>query len=215
MDSEINFMVDHERNKLTARQRQILNFIEWFIETEGYPPTMDEIGRAMGIKSKNGVTDHLEALRKKGYIERSSRARSIRVVDRARTNRAGSRRRVPVLGRVAASEPVLSEQMAEGYLVVSSELAEGQTFALRVDGESMIDDGILPGDMVVVRRGDVPRDGDIVVALVDNETTIKRFYRKNGDIQLTPANKRMAPITVAEERVTIQGVVHALQRKLK
>ena len=107
----------------------------------------------------------------------------------------------------------MSEQFVEGYLPVAPDLAEGSSFALKVDGESMIEDGILPGDVVIVRHGDVPRDGDVVVALVDNETTIKRFFRKNGDVELRPANSRMTPITVSEERVSIQGVVRALQRR--
>jgi repressor LexA len=206
-------MVRRGSKELTARQREILAYIEQFIDVESYPPTMDEIGQAMGIRSKNGVNDHLVALRKKGYIERSSRARSIRVLRGTGNERGSSPALVPILGRVAASEPTLSEQFVEGYLPVTPDLAKGGSFALKVDGESMIEAGILPGDVVIVRHGDVPHDGDVVVALVDNETTIKRFFRKNGDVELRPANSRMYPITVAEERVSIQGVVRALQRR--
>jgi len=201
--------------ELTARQRRILEFIERFIIDEQYPPTMAEIGRAMGIRSKNGVNDHLVALQKKGYITRSSRARSIRLLRGSDPRRVSSAARVPLLGRVAAGEPVVSEEYIEGYVPVTADLAEGTTFALRVEGESMIDHGILPGDVVIVRNGTVPRDGDIVVALVDNETTIKRFYRRDGNIELRPANRTMQPITVRADRVVIQGVVLALERRFK
>jgi len=201
--------------KLTARQRELLQFVERFIVEEGYPPTLAEIGRAMGIRSKNGVNDHLLALQKKGYLTRSSRARSIRLLHGRDSERIPSPVTVPLLGRVAAGEPVISEQYIEGYVPVKPELAEGTSFALKVEGDSMIEDGILPGDVVICRNGAVPRDGDIVVALVDNETTIKKFYRRNGDIELRPANAAMQPITVAAERVLIQGVVLALHRHFK
>ncbi len=201
--------------ELTARQRELLEFIERFTAEEGYPPTIVEMGRAMGIRSKNGVNDHLIALQRKGYITRSSRARSIRVLRGVDVRPVPAAARVPLLGRVAAGEPVISDQYIEGYEPVTPELAEGTSFALKVEGDSMVDDGILPGDTVIVRHGTVPRDGDVVVALVDNETTIKRFYRRDGAIELRPANRTMHPITVAADRVTVQGVVLALHRRFK
>jgi len=208
-------MVRRRPTGLTARQRELIEFVERFIGEEGYPPTVAEIGRAMGIRSKNGVNDHLLALQRKGYLTRSSRARSIRLIRGASGRQMQSAARIPLLGRVAAGEPVISEQYIEGHVPVEPELAEGTSFALKVEGESMIDDGILPGDVVIVRNGMMPRDGDIVVALVDNETTIKRFYRRDGNIELRPANRAMRPIDVAADRVTIQGVVLALHRRFK
>jgi len=201
--------------ELTARQRELLEFVERFITEEEYPPTVAEIGRAMGIRSKNGVNDHLLALQRKGYLTRSSLARSIRLTRGRSGRQMQPSARVPLLGRVAAGEPVISEQYIEGHVPVEPELAEGTSFALEVEGESMIDDGILPGDIVIVRNGILPRDGDVVVALVDNETTIKKFYRRDGGIELRPANRTMQPINVAADRVTIQGVVLALHRRFK
>jgi len=208
-------MVQRRTTELTARQRELIEFVERFIGEEGYPPTVAEIGRAMGIRSKNGVNDHLLALQRKGYLTRSSRARSIRLIRGKSGRQMQPGVRIPLLGRVAAGEPVISEQYIEGHVPVEPELAEGTSFALEVEGESMIDDGILPGDVVIVRNGMLPRDGDIVVALVDNETTIKRFYRRDGNIELRPANRAMRPIDVAADRVTIQGVVLALHRRFK
>ena len=201
--------------ELTARQRELLEFVERFITEEEYPPTVAEIGRAMGIRSKNGVNDHLLALQRKGYLTRSSLARSIRLTRSRSGRQMHPSARIPLLGRVAAGEPVISEQYIEGHVPVEPELAEGTSFALKVEGESMIDDGILPGDIVIVRNGILPRDGDVVVALVDNETTIKKFYRRDGSIELRPANRTMQPINVAADRVTIQGVVLALHRRFK
>jgi len=210
---EVDDMARRLTTKLTARQRELLEFVEQFITEEGYPPTVAEIGGAMGIRSKNGVNEHLLALQRKGYLTRSSRARSIRLIRSGSGRHMQPSAQVPLLGRVAAGEPVISEQYVEGYMPVEPELAEGTSFALKVEGESMIDDGILPGDVVIVRNGAVPRDGDVVVALVDNETTIKRFYRRDSSIELRPANRTMQPINVAADRVTIQGVVLALHRR--
>ncbi len=200
---------------ITARQRAILEYIADAIQAEGYPPTIQEIGAHFGIASTNGVHDHLATLERKGYIERSSKARSIRITQKAS---AGLVRRetgaLPLVGRVAAGQPLLAMENIEGYVAVSAKLAAKDAFCLRVTGDSMIDAGILDGDILVVDRERQPKIGDIVVALVDNEATVKYFHPKRDQIELRPANPRYAPMRYPAENVLIQGVAAALQREL-
>lgn len=200
---------------LTKRQAAVLQFIVVSIRDYGYPPTIAEIGDEFGISSTNGVNDHLVALEKKGYIERSSKARGIRVTPKASAglyqNEAAM---LPLVGHVAAGQPILAEENIEDHIAVAGSLAKVGSFCLRVRGESMIEDGILDGDIIVVEQTRTPRRGDIVVALIDDEATVKHYYPRGARTELRPANAAMDPLLVDTESLQIQGVVVALQRSL-
>jgi repressor LexA len=207
--------------KLSPRQTQVLDCIATHIRDQGYPPTIRDIGAALGIKSTNAVNDHLAALEKKGAIARErSRSRSITIIEQESALDPVPRPiQVPVLGRIAAGAPLLAEEnvlehvtVDPGYIPRSSTV-----FGLRVVGDSMIDDGIHEDDVILVRQQDAADNGQIVVALVDGEATVKRFFKESHRIRLQPANDEMDPIYVsaADARDTlIQGVVVAVFRKL-
>ena len=200
---------------ITDKQRLILEFIADAIQEKEYPPTIQEIGEHFGIASTNGVYDHLAALEKKGYIERSSKARSIRLTQKAMAGLVRpNANALPLLGQVAAGVPLLAEENVEDYITVSPQLAERNAFCLRVKGDSMIDAGILEGDIIVVDRSRRPNKGDVVVALVENEATVKSYYPQQNRIELRPANALMEPLRYPADKVSIQGVVVALQRSL-
>lgn len=200
---------------LTKRQSQVLTFVERSIEERGYPPTMREIGLHMGIRSTNGVNDHLKALERKGYIVREDlKSRTLRPV--APKSRA---REVPLVGRVAAGQPLLAVENLEDTLRVDRSLVgeAEQVFALRVTGESMIKDGILDGDLVFVRSQETARSGEIVVALVDDEATVKRYYPEPDGVRLQPANDAMEPLWVRPEtgvELRLLGVVIGVYRQV-
>ena len=202
--------------ELTRRQADILHFIVTCIRDEGMPPTIAEIGRRFNISSTNGVNDHLVALERKGYIERSSKARAIRVTERGSAGLYGSgAEMVPLVGRIAAGYPILAEENIEGLIPVAPGLVGENGYSLRVQGDSMIEDGILDGDIIVVDPNRRPRKGDIVVALVDDEATVKRFYPQQGAmVELRPANAAMRSMMVPAGDVQIQGIVVGLQRTL-
>jgi repressor LexA len=219
---------------LTERQRRVLAEIRSRLEADGRPPTLREIGQALGIASTNGVRDHLQALIDKGYIRRDVRsARGIGLVRGGAVARAreglegegegegrGERpvRLVPVLGRVAAGVPVLAEQNIEGHLAVDRDLLRGEgLFALRVQGDSMRDAGILDGDVVFVRKQEAAQPRDIVVALVDEDTTVKRYVPDGDVIRLEPENPAYPPILVEQGsgRFAILGKVAAVLRTIK
>lgn len=200
---------------LTKRQRQVLTFVERSIEERGYPPTMREIGQHMGIRSTNGVNDHLKALERKGYIVREDlKSRTLRPVSSSSRTRD-----VPVVGRVAAGRPLLAvENLEESLRVDRSLVGDSDTvFALRVDGESMIEDGILDGDLVFVRQQETARSGEIVVALVDDEATVKHYFPEPEGVRLQPANAAMEPIWVRPENgvdLRLLGVVVGVYRQM-
>lgn len=198
---------------LTRRQEAVLKFIVESIRDHGYPPTIAEIGEAFGISSTNGVNDHLVALEKKGYIQRNSKARGIHVTPKAALGLYQSQHDgVPLVGRVAAGSPILAQENVEDYIPAAPDVARRAAYCLRVQGDSMIEEGIFDGDIVFVEnRKDVPK-GAIVVALVGEEATVKRFYPKGEMIELHPANASMSPIVVPAEEVTLQGIVVGLQR---
>ena len=203
------------RPALTARQQQILDFIEQVISTTGYPPSIRQIGEALDISSTNGVRAHLKALEKKGYIHRSLRtSRGIAMLDQVkRVVSAASQEAiaVPILGRVTAGEPILAVENYDGHLSLDPSLVKNDdVFALRVEGDSMIEAGILDGDYVLVRPQDTASNGDIVVALLDDEVTVKRFYKEANGIRLQPENARLEPIRVPD--VSICGKVTGLIR---
>jgi repressor LexA len=203
------------RPSLTERQREILNYIEREVRTTGVPPSIRQIGVALGISSTNGVRAHLQALEKKGYIHRSSRmSRGIASLDRLR--RTASRAlhdlvEIPILGRVTAGQPILAVENREGALHVDPGLVKSaDTFALRIEGDSMIGAGILDGDYVLVRPQQSADNGDIVVALLEEDVTVKRFYREPDGFRLQPENPRLAPLYVPA--VQICGKVVSLIR---
>ena len=200
--------------KLTKRQEEIFDFIKRYSASHGYPPTVRDIGRAIGLTSSSTVHAHLANLEKIGLLRRDpSKPRAIEVLV-GRAKRAVSPSGLPLVGRVAAGQPVLAEENIEDYVEVPP-IAGGRDgeFVLRVSGDSMKDAGILEGDHVVVRRQATANDGDIVVALVGEEATVKRFYDEGDHVRLQPANESMAPIYVHENDITIQGVVVGVLRR--
>lgn len=203
------------RPKLTARQQEMLDYIERETSSTGVPPSIRQIGTALGISSTNGVRLHLQALQKKGYIRRSQRT-SRGIVSLSRLSTAASPSRsttvdIPILGRVAAGTPIMAAENHEGSLTLDASLIKNQeSFALRVNGDSMINAGILDGDIVVVRLQQGADNGDIVVARMGEEATVKRFYREKDAIRLQPENPSMAPIYDTD--VEICGKVIALVR---
>lgn len=203
------------RPALTDRQQEILTYIEREVRTTGVPPSIRQIGLALGISSTNGVRAHLQALEKKGYIHRSSRtSRGIASLDRLRRSASRSLQNIveiPILGRVTAGLPILAVENREGTLALDPSLAKTtDTFALRIEGDSMIGAGILDGDYVVVRPQQNADNGDIVVALFDESVTVKRFFRERQGFRLQPENPRFEPLHVPE--VEICGKVVALVR---
>ena len=177
--------------KITPRQKAVLEFISDYIGQFGYPPTFQEIADAFGIVSKHGVVRHLEALEKKGYITRSDTlARSIRIVHPQYVPPADDVVQVPLVGRVAAGYPILAEENIEDYVMLPRTLvkSEGRYFVLRVHGDSMVNSGILDGDLVIVQSASTGQAGEIVVALVDSEVTVKRLLIRNNQKFLRAEN---------------------------
>jgi repressor LexA len=220
---------------LTDRQLEVLRFIAEQIEERGYPPTIREIGEALDIRSTNGVNDHLKALEKKGYLQRdpvksravmpTERAREVlgevmgKVIPLARAGRSSRLIEIPIIGRVAAGLPLLATEQVEdtvqidGFFLGSAK----KVYGLRVQGDSMIGDGILSGDYIFVKKQLHADDGDIVVALIDDEATVKRIYFEGDRVRFQPSNPRMAPIYVRRDdfRTTmILGIVVGLYRKM-
>lgn len=189
---------------LTKRQEQTLDFIRHCIEERGYPPTLREIGEHMGIRSTNGVNDHLRALERKGYLRREDmKSRALKLVEQALPTAQASANddamvEIQVLGRVAAGLPLLAEEQVVDSVRVDRMMVRGgrDVFGLRVSGDSMIDAGILSGDYIFVRKQATADRGDIVVALIGDEATVKYFYPEKDYVAFKPANSQMAPILV-------------------
>jgi repressor LexA len=213
---------------LTDRQKEILNFILRTSEERGFPPTIREIGEQMDIRSTNGVNDHLKALERKGFLTRGEQqSRSLVATKRARLVLGlGARKNdptmvdVPVLGRVAAGAPILAQENIEDTVRIDSFLLGGngrEVFALRIKGNSMINDGIHDGDFIFVKKTPSATPGEIVVALIEDEATCKRFFPEGDRVRFQPANDEMAPIYVdkAEFKQTmILGKVVGVYRKM-
>jgi repressor LexA len=211
--------------ELTTRQQDILEFVNTHVDEHGYPPTVREIGQAVGLTSPSTVHAHLARLETAGLIRRdATKPRALEVIEGGRSRRAAapalalveSPRRatvLPLVGEVAAGSPVVAEDRIEDYVTVPDQLASDGDFLLSVRGDSMINAGILDGDLVVVRKQDDARNGEIVVALVDDEdATVKRYFRDEGRIRLQPENDTMEPLY--PERVAILGSVKAVLRRL-
>jgi repressor LexA len=228
-------------NGLTDRQLEVLRFIARQIEDAGYPPTIREIGEALDIRSTNGVNDHLKALERKGFLTRDPvKSRALIPTDKAREalgEPAPSSRsnvipfskgasklsarlvEIPIVGRVAAGQPILAQERIEDTVQIDAFLlgTNKRVYGLRVQGDSMIGDGILPGDYVFVKKQLHAEDGDIVVAMIDEEATVKRVYFEGDRVRFQPSNPRMAPIYVRESdfrSTMILGVVVGVYRKL-
>lgn len=199
---------------LTRRQKEILTFIQRYSEAHGYPPSVREIGQALGLTSSSTVHSHLSALEKKGYLRRDpSKPRALEILRDEREVPVKKVVPVPVIGRVTAGQPILAQQNIEDYFPLPAEFVRSEEcFILQVHGDSMINAGIYDGDLLVVRRQQAPRDGDIVVARLEDEATVKRFYREADRIRLQPENPTMEPIYTRD--VAIEGVAIAVIRKL-
>ena len=199
---------------LTTRQRVVFEWIRGFIDQHGMPPTVREVGSAFGIKSSSAFY-LLKELERKGALERGPMgARSLLVKNAGKRSRSGFVA-VPILGRIAAGRPIEAIENNAGKVTVRKDLLQGRPgFALQVVGDSMIDAGILDGDFVVIRQQETAADGDIVVALIADEATLKRFYREPSGVRLEPANKSMRPISVRTGEFRIQGSVVAVSRWL-
>jgi repressor LexA len=184
------------KKRLTLRQQAILEFIRSSMQEKGAPPTLREIGKRFGISSTNGVRCFLTALEKKGMIRRASyRSRGIELVEGPLT--VASLTAVPIVGRVAAGEPILAEENLEGHIGLDRELLRGEDlFALRVRGDSMMEAGIFDGDWVFARKQAVAERGEIVVAIIGEEATVKYYYPDNGRIRLEPANPAFRTIII-------------------
>ena len=197
---------------LTSRQKEIYDFLLKTIREKGFAPSIPEIGARFKIASTNGVSDHLKALEKKGYIRRVGK-RAFEVVSAMGKSALTSFREIPILGRVPAGKPFLSEENAEGLLTIANDMGSGKMFALQVKGDSMIDAGILDGDKVIVKQQGTAENGEIVCALIEGEATLKRFFKKDGVITLKAENENYAPITISHGEFRILGRVIGLQRK--
>jgi repressor LexA len=226
---------------LTQRQRDILDFISASIAERGFPPTLREIGEHFHIRSTNGVNDHLKALEKKGHLRREDlKSRAMRpvlpdgsgevvplrrspmgtgVMEVVSAGATDDLAEVPILGRVAAGQPILAVEHATDTVRIDRVLLSGhrEVFGLRIVGESMIEDGILDGDYVFVNKTPTAHSGDIVVAMIDGEATVKRYYPEGDRIRFQPANSNMQPIFVHRSElksVDIIGIVVGVYRKL-
>ena len=206
-----------EKNKkltdqLTERQIKILDYIRYVTKVRNYPPSVREIGEAVGLSSSSTVHNHLNQLERRGLIKRDpSKSRTVQLVqdadvDQQRRNAIS----VPIVGNVAAGSPILAEQNIEDHVLLSSELAKDGYFLLRVRGDSMVNAGILDGDLVLVRPQHEASNGTIVVALVDGDATVKRFERSNGHVKLVAENPAYEPIVTTN--VNLVGVVRGVIR---
>ena len=203
-----------EKGKISAKQQEILEYIKNQILDHGYPPAVREICAAVNLKSTSSVHSHLATLEKNGYIRRDpTKPRAIEIVDVEFNLTRRELRNIPIIGEVAAGQPILAEQNIAGYFPVSSDdLPSGELFVLKVRGESMINVGIYDGDQIFVQQTPVARNGDIVVALVEDSATVKTYYKEEGRYRLQPENDTMDPIYVDE--VVILGKVVGLFRRM-
>ncbi len=198
---------------LSVKQQRVLDFIRQYNRDQGYPPSVREICQGLNLKSTSTAHGYLERLEKRGFIRRDpSRPRAIELLEDAQVRRGTVS--LPVIGQVAAGQPILAEQNIEEYIPLPSQFFhcdENESFMLRIHGESMINIGIFDGDHIVVRRTQTAENGDIVIALIDDEATCKRYFKEDGHFRLQPENDHMAPIIVDE--VMILGKVIGLIRQ--
>ena len=197
--------------RLTPRQENIFGFIKDEVRSKGYPPSVREIGEAVGLRSSSTVHAHLEKLEKKGYIRRDpTKPRAIEVLENSVQD--AYMVSLPVLGRVTAGQPILAQQNIEDFIDVPAQFVKpgASQFILRVKGDSMVNAGILDGDLVLVRQQNQAENGEIVVALLEDEATVKKFFREDDTIRLQPENPAYAPIESPD--VVVLGKVMAVFR---
>lgn len=193
-----------------AKREQILQFIRSEIETKGYPPSVREICHAVNLSSTSTVHMHLRTLENRGLIRRdASKPRALEVLD----GTAPRGRSIPVVGRVTAGVPILAQENIEEYMTIPFDVSENDAFILNVTGTSMINDGIIEGDKLVVERQSSAENGDIVIAMIEDEATVKRIYYEEGHVRLQPSNDQMKPIIV--ETADVIGKVVGLLRYIK
>lgn len=202
------------QGKITAKQQEILEYIKENILKKGYPPAVREICEAVHLKSTSSVHSHLETLERNGYIRRDpTKPRAIEILDDEFALTRREMVQVPMVGTVAAGQPILAQENIEDYFPIPANLLpNAETFMLRVKGESMIDAGIYDGDQVIVSQTNVAENGDIVVALIEDSATVKRYYKEKGYYRLQPENTSMDPIIVNE--LEILGKVIGLFRMM-
>lgn len=186
--------------KISDKQREILEYIKDEILHKGYPPAVREICKAVNLKSTSSVHSHLETLEKNGYIRRDpTKPRAIEIIDDVFNLTRRDMVQIPLIGRVAAGQPILAVENIEDYFPLPAELApNAELFMLDVSGESMINAGIMDGDRILVQKQNTARNGDMVVALVEDSATVKTFYKEDGHIRLQPENDNMDPIIVPD-----------------
>lgn len=195
------------QEKITAKQNEILEYIKECVLKKGYPPSVREICEAVHLKSTSSVHSHLETLEEKGYIRRDpTKPRTIEIIDEEFNPSRRELYSVPLVGTVAAGQPILAEQNISDYFPIPADmLPNGEVFMLEVKGESMVNAGILNGDKVIVQMQNTARNGEMVVALLEDSATVKTFYKENGHFRLQPENDHMDPI-IADD-VQIMGKV--------
>lgn len=205
-----------DKEKLSPRQKEILRFILSEVRKKGYPPSVREIGRSVGLSSSSTVHAHLANLERKGYLKRGQALP--RAIEVLRPSGAPARAEsknlvsVPLVGQIAAGEPLLAEENIEDYLPLPTEFTgSGDNFMLRVTGDSMIEAGIFDGDYVVVRKQNTVENGDIAAVMIEDEATVKRFFRERSQIRLQPENPSMEPI-LTKEAVVLGKIVAVLRR---
>ena len=190
------------QGKISKKQEEILEFVKEQILNKGFPPSVREICEAVGLKSTSSVHAHLETLEKNGYIRRDpTKSRTIEILDDSFEMVRTEMTSIPIVGQVAAGQPILAEQNIEGYFPLPVDMlpkgaGSADTFVLRVKGDSMINMGIMDGDVVFVLAGNTAKNGDTVVAMIDEGATVKTFYKEDGHIRLQPENDDMEPIIV-------------------
>ncbi len=196
---------------LTRRQREIFDYIQEYLQAEGYAPSLEEIGARFGLSSVATVHKHVQNLVEKGLLRKAwNRSRSLEVVDRS----GSAATEIPLLGTVAAGAPIEAVATPDTISVPADLVGSKQCYALRVSGESMVDDHIVDGDLVLVESRNLPREGEAVVALIRREeVTLKRFYQDGGKVRLVPANPSLQPMEFPAEDVEVQGVVIGLLRR--
>lgn len=200
---------------LTKRQKSVLAFVTAFIETEGYAPTLEEIRAHIGLAAVSTVHEHIERLIEKGYLTRGwNQSRSIAIAPEVAVHR--SARLISLMGTVAAGSPIEAVPDPEDISVPEELIGKGETFALRANGDSMVDEGILDGDTLIVEHAEVAENGMLVIALIrGNDVAVKRFYRRGGRVELVSANERHPPMVLSARDVRIQGVVVGLLRRYR
>lgn len=202
------------QDKATSKQKEILEYIKDTILRKGYPPAVREICEAVHLKSTSSVHSHLSALEEKGYIRRDpTKPRTIEILDDSFNFNRREMVNIPLIGTVAAGEPIIAEERIEDYFPFPAEnLPNAETFMLKVKGESMVNAGILPGDKLIVEQRSTACNGEIVVALVEDSATVKRFFKEQGHYRLQPENDAMEPMIL--DHVEILGKVIGLIRMM-